>query len=94
MPAIAAAGPVSRIAAHRDAVCDDADNSSGVDVFMKEQLRRAGEERIIFAAVAITQIGKLSKGVPHVVNSLCKAALLNVSLLEEQVVGVANVGSA
>ena len=62
--------------------------------YMKEQLRRVGEERMIFASDAIAQIAKLSKGVPRVVNSLCKAALLNAALQGEQVVGVGNIESA
>jgi len=62
--------------------------------YMKEQLRRVGEERMVFASDAIVQIAKLSKGVPRVVNSICKAALLNVAMQGEQVVGVTNVESA
>ena len=62
--------------------------------YMKEQLLRVGEERMVFAADAVAQIAKLSKGVPRVVNSICKAALLNVAMQGEQVVGVTNVESA
>lgn len=62
--------------------------------YMKEQLLRVGEERMVFAADAVAQIAKLSKGVPRVVNSICKAALLNVTMQGEQVVGVTNVESA
>jgi len=61
--------------------------------YMKEQLRWVGEERMVFAADAVAQIAKLSKGVPRVVNSLCKAALLSVALQGEQVVGVTHVES-
>lgn len=61
---------------------------------MKEQLLRVGEERMVFASDAIAQIAKLSKGVPRVVNSICKAALLNVAMQGEQVVGMTNVESA
>ena len=63
-------------------------------VYMKEQLLRVGEERMVFATEAITQIGKLSKRVPRVVNGICKAALLNAAVHGEQVVGVANIESA
>ena len=49
---------------------------------------------MVFASDAIAQIAKLSKGVPRVVNSLCKAALLNAALQGEQVVGVGNIESA
>ena len=62
--------------------------------YIKEQLRRVREERMVFASDALAQIAKLSKGVPRVVNSLCKAALLNVALHGEQVVGVTHVDSA
>lgn len=62
--------------------------------YMKEQLRRVGEDRMVFVTEAITQIGKLSKGVPRVVNGICRAALLNAAVHGEQVVGVLNVESA
>lgn len=62
--------------------------------YMAEQLRRVGEERMIFASDAILQIAKLSRGVPRVVNSICKAALLNAVMQSEQVVGLPNVESA
>lgn len=68
--------------------------SEELSFYMAEQLRRVGEERMIFASDAVAQIAKLSRGVPRVVNSLCKSALLNVAMQGEHVVGLSNVESA
>jgi len=62
--------------------------------YMTEQLPRVSEERMVFASDAMAQIAKLSKGVPGVVNSICKAALLNVAMQGKQVVGLTSVESA